>query len=390
MTAPDDPDVAAVARISAVPTILRVIERTTGLRLAVVARVTEDSWKACAVLDHMNFGLAPGDQLDIATTLCREVRDAKKAIVIDCASADPLYRSHPTPELYGFQSYISVPIFLRSGSYFGNVCALDSRPAKLKENDALAMFELFAELIGLQLEAEERQYATEEALLDARQTAELREQFIAVLGHDIRTPLSAILFGAALLSDRGLAAADLKVVQRMRASAGRIARLVDDVLDFARGRLGGGIPLATASVADLGAVFQQVVDEARATHPTREIRFTATACPPVRCDRDRLAQVLSNLLINALEHGSQLSVEVELSCTATDVRLCVTNHGEPIAEHILPRLFLPFSRDAGARPRAGLGLGLYIVSQIMQSHRGRIDVASGPEGTTFTCALPIA
>src|SRR5215218_6663002 len=108
---PIEADIAAIARISAVPTILKVISETTGLRLALVARVTEGAWTACAVLDRMEFGLSVGDNLDVATTLCSEVRATNQAIIIEHASAEPRFCEHPTPRMYGFESYISTPLY---------------------------------------------------------------------------------------------------------------------------------------------------------------------------------------------------------------------------------------------------------------------------------------
>jgi sigma-B regulation protein RsbU (phosphoserine phosphatase) len=386
----EDPDVAAVARISAVPTILRVIGQATGLRLTLIARVTEDTWKACAVDDRMNFGLEPGGLLDVATTLCSEVRASQQAIVIECASQDPVYRNHHTPRLYGIESYISVPIFLRDGSYFGNVCGLDSRPAKLRDTATLEMLELYAELIGLQLEAEERQRSTHEALLDARATAELREQFIAVLGHDMRTPLGAVTTGTELLLRRQLPPGEHKILERMRGSVVRMTRLVDDLLDFARGRLGGGIPLSSEVIDDLEPLFRQIVEEARARHPGRVIHYEASPSIRIHGDRSRLGQLLANLIGNALEHGTaDTPVHVALTQADGAVALTVYNHGEPIPEAARARLFQPFFRGTRAEPQAGLGLGLYIVSEIVKSHRGRIEVHSSPgDGTRFVCTLP--
>ncbi len=126
-------DLAAIARISAVPTILRTISESTGLRFALVARVLPDQWVACAVHDEIGFGIKVGGELDVATTLCNQVRETHDPIVIDQASTDPTYCSHPTPKNYGFESYIAVPIFRRNGEYFGNVCALDPLPRKLDD-----------------------------------------------------------------------------------------------------------------------------------------------------------------------------------------------------------------------------------------------------------------
>ena len=392
MSTSEDPDVAIISQISAVPTILRVIGQATGLRVTLIARVTEDIWKACAVDDRMDFGLEPGGLLDVATTLCSEVRETRTAIVIDCASEDPDYCDHHTPKLYGIESYISVPIFLADGSYFGNVCGLDSRPAKLKGTSTLAMMELYAELISLQLEAEQRQQSTQAALLDARETAELREQFIAVLGHDMRNPLSAVTTGTELLLRRGLPAAEQKIVERMRGSARRMARLVDDLLDFARGRLGGGIPLATVEIDDLEALLHLIVQEARLIHPDRTIHYESVPTGRFRGDPGRLGQLLANLIGNALQHGTaDTPVTVTLTRAAGSVTLSVLNQGTPIPERALTRLFQPFFRGSGGEPRAGLGLGLYIVSAIVTSHGGHIDVRSSrDEGTRFICTFPVA
>jgi phosphoserine phosphatase RsbU/P len=386
----EDPDVQAVARVGAVPSILKVISQSTGLRLALVARVTDEIWKACAVLDRMDFGLAPGGELELTTTLCHEVHVKKTPIVIEHASADPLYRDHATPKTYGFESYISVPIIMRSGAYFGNLCALDVQPAQLKSGETLAMFELFAELIGLQLETEEKLRSTEVALLDAEQTAALREHFIAVLGHDLRTPLSAIATGAEILRRRELGAAELKIVERMRRSVQRMSDMIADTLDFARGRLGGGIPLERANVADLDRAFAHVIEEARAAHPGREVRYEVDAAKEVYCDRGRLAQLLANLLGNALEHSpAHTSVYVAVSFAQDELTVAVTNQGEPIPASTRTQLFRPFVRRASARPRAGLGLGLYIVSEIAASHGGRVELSSVTGGTTFRFVMPI-
>lgn len=115
MTDPLQKDLAGIARISAVPAILRTMSATTGLRFTLISRVTTERWIACAVHDEIDFGIKAGGELDVATTLCSEVRDSHEAIVIDQASTDPIYREHRTPKMYGFESYVAVPIFRRNG-----------------------------------------------------------------------------------------------------------------------------------------------------------------------------------------------------------------------------------------------------------------------------------
>ena len=120
-------DVQTIGRIDAVPMLLRVISETTGMGFAAVARVTAGTWTACAVHDRINFNLAPGGQLDVHTTLCKEVREARTPVLIDHASLDPVFCNHHTPQLYKIESYVSVPIVLSNGEYFGNLCAIDPR-----------------------------------------------------------------------------------------------------------------------------------------------------------------------------------------------------------------------------------------------------------------------
>ena len=192
-------DLEAVARIPAVATILEVVCRTTGMGFAAVARVTEDRWIACDVRDEIQFGLKPGGELKVETTICNEIRQSGNAVVIDHVSRDNVFCSHPTPAMYGFESYISVPIILPGRGFFGTLCAIDPRPARVNTPPVIGMFNLFAELIAFHLDAQERLAASAASLSDERRTAELREQFIAVLGHDLRNPLASIDGGAQLL-----------------------------------------------------------------------------------------------------------------------------------------------------------------------------------------------
>lgn len=384
-------DIATIGRISAVPAILQVIRELTGLRFAAVARVTEESWTACAVLDQLDFGLQVGGELDVVTTLCHEIRAAHTSVVIDKASEDPLYRDHHTPRLYKFESYISVPVFRTDGRFFGTICALDPNPAQLKSSSIQSTMESFARMLALQIEAEENAQLTETALLQERETAELREQFIAVLGHDLRNPLFAISAGAEMLLRKHPDPAIDVRVRNILGSAQRATRLVDDVLDFARGRLGKGIPVDIQPCADLTEAVQQVVTEIRNVHPQRTIHASIGDLQGLPCDRARIAQLLSNLLANAVAHGDPAGdIEVIAQVEHGALMLAVKNQGH-IPEAVLPHLFQPYSRPSASTPQAGLGLGLYIASQIAQSHGGHLHVASTAQsGTLFTFSLPTA
>jgi signal transduction histidine kinase len=384
-------DIAMIGRLSAVPSILEIVSATTGLRFAAVARVTENSWTACAVLDKIGFGLRVGGELEVTTTLCHEIRAAHAPIVIEKASDDVDYCGHPTPKMYGFESYISVPIIRRSGEVFGTICALDPLPAKLRNGKILEMVQLYAELIAAQLEVEEQLTQSRTALASAVETAALREQFIAVLGHDLRNPLFSIMSGMRLL-ERGPKEQDRPAVLRqMQQSATRMSGLIDDILDFARGRLGGGIPVDLREVDDLAGQLAEVVAELEAAHPGRAVHSRIDLPGRIRCDPARIGQLLSNLLANALAHGApDQPVEVVARRAGGVFTLAVTNRGPTIPPATMARMFQPYHRPAGAAPQAGLGLGLYIASEIARSHGGEITVESTDEaGTTFTFTCPV-
>ena len=383
-------DIAAIARIEAVPRLLKVLCETTGMGFAAVARVTDTQWVACAVEDRVSFGLMPGGELPLQSTLCHDVRSTDEAIFIDHASQDPVFRTHHTPRIYQIESYASVPIKLADGEYFGNLCAIDAQPHKMREPKVMDMFELFAQLIALQLESDRRHDRTESLLMDERAAGELREQFIAVLGHDLRNPLAAIAMGATLLKRKaGDPAAVVTAAQRIERSARRMSGLINDVLDFARGRLGSGIGIELEETTTLGHSLEGVTAELREVHPERSIVSDIVVDGPVRCDLERIQQLLSNLLANALSHGlPDTPVRVRAWLDGQDVVIEVHNEGEPIPPERLGKVFEPFWRRTAARE--GLGLGLYICSQIAKSHGGRLTVRSATEqGTTFVARLPI-
>ena len=383
-------DIATVNSIEAVPSILQVVCHATGMGFAAVARVTEGRWIACSVLDQIDFGLKPGGELKVETTICHEIRQAREGVVIDHVAEDEVYRGHPTPAMYGFQSYISMPIIRRDGTIFGTLCAIDPKPRRLKVPGVVGMFKLFAELIAFHIDATDRLSTSEADLLDERRTAELREQFIAVLGHDLRNPLASIDAGAKLLLKRPLDDKATRLVTMMQSSATRMTALINDVLDFARGRLGGGFKLNRDAKEPLQPVLDQVIAEVRAAWPDRTIEAEFALAGSIDCDRDRMAQLFSNLVGNAVKHGTaDAPVRVQALTGEGALKLSVANAGDPIPPFTLQRLFRPFTRGTGATNPQGLGLGLYIASEIARAHGGILTVNSTLEETRFTFLMPL-
>ncbi|CAO3359259.1 GAF domain-containing protein [Azospirillum palustre] len=386
-------DIAAsigrVAGIAAVPTILDVVLRMTGMGFAAVARVTETRWVACQVLDPVGFGLKPGGELPVESTLCNEVRGHRRTIAFDDATADPRYCDHLTPRTYGLRSYISEPIVLADGEFWGTLCAIDPNPAKVDNPQVLGAFRLFAELIAHHLDTEAHLRSTTASLDRERELAALREQFVAVVGHDLRNPIAALDAGTTLLLNGGWTHQSPLVLRLMKASLSRMSGLVENVMDLARARMGGGIALTVAE-GDLAATIQHVVDEMRIAHPGREISALFALPATVAADHPRLAQMASNLLSNAVTHGSRtMPVGISAAVAAGELTIRVTNAGRPIPPEQVDTLFLPFRRGAERTESRGLGLGLYIASEIAQAHDGRIAVRSDADETCFTFTMPL-
>lgn len=380
--------VREVQAIDTVGQILETVAAITGLGFVAVAHVTEHSWTTCAVHDKLGFGLQPGDGLDVKTTLCEQVRATGEMIVIDHVQQSAQYHDHHTPRIYGFQSYFSVPIYRLDGAYFGTLCGLDPQPMTLSTPATVSTLQLFAALISKQLESERVHAAAQSALLSERETSELREQFIAVLGHDLRTPLGAIQHGVELLRLKHADPQALPLLQRMQRSVGRMTALVDDVVDFTRGRMGGGIAL-DMRVHALTASFSQVIDELRELHPAHAIDASIAPDLVLSCDAGRLGQLLSNLVKNAIVHGDAgAPITVTIASKEGLFTIAVANRGADMAPELVRQLFKPFWRAQSRSNHQGLGLGLYIVSEIARSHGGTMDVTSRGGVVTFVFTMP--
>jgi signal transduction histidine kinase len=247
------------------------------------------------------------------------------------------------------------------------------------QNKADVFFELYRQ----------RQQLAQE-LKDRTETLRLNEMFSALLAHDLRNPLSAILASSDLLRRRCSDAHAQEAATRISSSGGRMSRMIEDMLDLARARLAGGIILKREP-ENLRVLVDRVVREHQAAAPERQMETTYVGNFAGHWDPERIAQVASNLIGNALKHGEVgRLVEVRLDGSAPDsVSLTVVNAGT-IPAALIEHLFDPFR--AGDRPAGrseGLGLGLYIVYQIVKAHRGTVEVDSGTDNlTSFRVVVP--
>ncbi len=232
----------------------------------------------------------------------------------------------------------------------------------------------------------------EQLVAQDKERADFEQQLIGIVSHDLRSPISAILLGAnALLRREGLDDRAMRAAVRIHSSAQRAARMVRDLLDFTQARLAGGIPIRPQPT-NLYNLVRSVAEEVQATHPERNLHLSLHGNLDGIWDGDRLTQVLTNLLVNALKYGSDdTAVSVRAFERGDGVRLEVHNFGPPIPPESLERLFEPMQRGTDRQDPAGrsVGLGLYIVQQIVMAHGGTLSVRStDAEGTTFTVELP--
>jgi signal transduction histidine kinase len=228
------------------------------------------------------------------------------------------------------------------------------------------------------------------ARIERDENERFRELFIGMLGHDLRDPLAALVTGTSFLRDVGtLSPSQGRIVERLASSAQRMGRMVDQILDFTRSRLGGGITLVRSPMS-LHELVSALVGEQLTRHASAHIDVELQGTGMGHWDPDRMGQVVSNLLSNALRYGKlDGQVRVSVRDETADVRLEVHNEGAPIPAEVLPFLFDPFRRGNTRSHKDGLGLGLYIAQQIVRAHGGALTVESSEgSGTTFTLVLP--
>jgi signal transduction histidine kinase len=403
-------DINKVKQIPILQTLLEVACRTTGLGFAAVVRVTDDRWVACSVRDEIAFGLNEGDELKIETAIDNEIWANRKPVVIDDVASDDEYRDHPTPRIYGFRSYISVPIFLKHGSFFGTLCAIDLQPAHVKNSQTLGLFLLFADLISYHLHSVElRQNSNRTIHQINRRVDEMMEgnrQYHYVSHHNLSEPLRKLRLFSSLITDtaeRGDSENTKMLATKIGSFAEQFGTMVKDVSDYARLtdrgyfyeelNLNEIIADVTIQLRDLIVEKQGAIDIIILTHISG-IRF-------------HLEHLFNRLIHNALKFsrpgipaliqissyrmlGSELQDIFPADLSAEYVEIIVEDNGRGIDPAELETIIRIFSVITHEASRQGYGLSLAYCQKIARFHSGFITAKSTVgQGSTFTVFLPV-
>ncbi len=434
-------DIDDIAQIPIVSRLLDVVCQTTGMGFAAIARVTEDNWITCSVHDDINFGLKPGDELEIKTTICDEIRMHQKSVVIDHVATDPNFSHHHTPLMYGFQSYISMPIIRKNGSFFGTLCAIDPKPHHVSSPAVTGMFSLFADLISFHLQAIETFRESETLILEERnkfsesenqqkvftealekkvlqRTMELEEKngelnkmntelqsFAYISSHDLQEPLRKIQIFSSIIQEKeteNLSQTGKEYFDRIKQAASRMQSLINDLLTYSR----TDSSERKFELTDLSAIVEDVKDDLRDEISQKNAVIESHNLILTNVIPFQFRQLLYNLISNSLKFSfaqrtpkiviqSSIGIgkEFDNEMLSEMTRYChisVTDNGIGFDQQYDDRIFGLFQRLHDKNHYKGTGIGLAIVKKIVENHHG-IITAKGQlnQGAKFDIYLPM-
>jgi len=391
-------DMEAIRQIPIVPAMLEVICQTTGMGFAAIARVTNDRWLACSVWDEVQFGLKEGGELQIETTLCNEIRGHRQSIIIDHVDEDPEYKNHHTAKIYGLQSYISIPIILKNGEFFGTLCAIDSKPAKVNNTKVIGTLTMFAELLSFHLQSQDLLERTYNANIELNYKNRILtnvnndlDAFVYTASHDLKSPISNIEGLLEALSET-VAVENLdreeinQIIGLMKSSLKSFTVTIKDLTTFVEADNN-----SDAERSEEINIFEAVENVKQDLH---NLIATSHAKIEVICENNislnfskkNLKSILYNLLSNAIKYRSpERTPEVFVKLDKFDgkTQLSVRDNGLGIPLDKQDKVFTIFKRFHSHVE--GSGLGLYIVKRIVDNCKGQIQVNSTlNQGTTFT------
>ncbi|OXA80283.1 hypothetical protein B0A65_06500 [Flavobacterium frigidimaris] len=429
-------DILNIQNISIVPTLLNVICQTTGMGFAAVARVTEDRWITCSVQDNVSFGLKPGDELQVKTTICDEIRQNHKAVIIDNVSEDDEFRNHHTPAMYGLQSYISVPIIRKDGSFFGTLCAIDPKPNELKTFKTREMFNLFSELISFHITSieeanenkiilKEKNTLLEKTVVEKQEVEKIKtnieqtlieknislekmnselEAFNYISSHDLQEPLRKIQLFTDIIEleeTQNLSQKGLNAFNKIRSSAFRMQNLINDLLIYSKTKFDE----RKFEVKNLNTIVDEVIEDLSEEIESKNVTFEIQNLGTLSIIEFQFRQLLYNLISNSLKfslpdknliisiagkiiNGSELLLD-NLSANTKYYNITLSDNGIGFDQAHSEKIFGLF-QALHTKPLKSTGIGLTIVKRIVENHNGFIKAEGAlNEGAKFEIFIPI-
>lgn len=422
-------DLERIWQIPAVNTMLDVVCKTTGMGFAVVARVTDKTWLACAVRDNIGFGLEPGQELEIDTTICHDILHSGQSVIIDEVGKDLIYKDHHTPALYGFESYISVPIVCKDGSFFGTLCAIDPKPKVVNTPAVIGMFRLFVELIAFHLDALDQFKSMESQFLNERtfndelekkiheRTIQLEENNAALLkmnenlqtftyisSHDLQEPLRKIQTFISVISNKeadNLSDKGKDYFQRIQSAASRMQILINDLLTYSHAE----VDEKKFVQLDLNELITDIRSELHEELDQQQATIHCSQMCEARIIAVQFRQLLHNLISNALKFASpdrkpEIYIESQLvpanklpteppTAASTYCHIRIADNGIGFDPQYSAKIFELFKRLHTNATYPGTGIGLAIVKKIVENHNGLIFAEGNPgEGAAFDIYIP--
>lgn len=402
-------DIERVKRISIVPVLLDVICQTTGMGFAAVARVTSTNWVTCSVRDDIQFGLVPGSQLKLATTICNEIRESQEPVVINNVAEDEIFHNHHTPLMYGFQSYISYPIILKNGEFFGTLCAIDPKPADLENPKVLGMFMAFADLISFHLQQIDLLNESDKTVKNlSRQlsnTLDENRQYQHISHHTLQEPLRKLRVFSGMvveaIKEKELEKAE-NLALRIQSNAERFSGMIKDLSDFSTLQTNESVP----ELIDLEVALSVALSLLKVKTELKSAIVTVGELPSIMAYPTQIEQLFYHLLHNAIKFAKDgVRPEITVSSRKVDaseyagqltegkeyIEISIQDNGTGIDDSQEEIIFDMFSQLASAPTRVGAGFGLTFCRKIIRNHKGIIKVASGiDEGTTVLIILPVS
>ena len=402
-------DIEKIKQIPIVSAMLEVICQTTGMGFAAIARVTQDRWIACSVRDEILFGLEPGGELDIKTTICNDIRNVRQAVIIDHVDQDEIYCNHPTPILYGFQSYISVPIILKNGDFFGTLCAIDPKPALLKNTKTINMFNMFADLISFHLQSihiiERSNLAVRDLNRQLVDSKDENRQYQYISNHNLQEPLRKIRIFSDMLvnvtADNDLNKTK-EIALKINSSAQRFSMMIKDLSDFSE--LSANL---ICEAVDLNKIMADVCMQLNPQLASKNAVVEIGLLPSISAVPLQMEQLFYHLINNAIRFSKRdtpLQIQITSSeAEASQMNYLVSQHNElqfveirlrdngiGIEKSQLEKIFDIFTWLPQDQVPEGPGVGLAYCRKIIRNHGGIITAQSDLGcGTTFSIILPV-